>query len=74
MYTYGITSSSLQDIDNNAIDGFLKGFVTIDVDEPTVNLDLNSDGDKIDLAVPTTVFIFKKNPAGLDILEQIVNY
>ncbi len=44
------------------------------VDEPTVNLDLNGDGDKTDLGVNTTVILFRKNPAGLNIQETKVNY
>ncbi len=64
----------LQDIDDNAIDGFYIGPGTYPVDEPTVNLDLNGDGDKTDLGVNTTVILFRKNPAGLNIQETRVNY
>ena len=47
---------------------------TYPVDEPAVNLDLNGDGDKIDLAVTTYVLLFRKNPAGLDLRETPYNY
>lgn len=32
------------------------------VDEPDVNLDLNGDGDMMDLGVPTRSFILRQNP------------
>lgn len=71
--SYGVKHATLQDIDDNAIDGFyISGYYP--VDEPTVNLDLNSDGDKVDVQVNTAVMLFRKNPAGLDIWEQRVNY
>jgi hypothetical protein len=63
--SYGVQYSSLQDIDNS-IDGFyIEG--TYAVDEPLVNLDLNGDGDAIDLGVVVNVRLFRINPAGLDI-------
>jgi hypothetical protein len=71
--SYGVQHASLQDIDDNAIDGFYIGG-TYPVDEPTVNLDLNGDGDKTDLGVNATVILFRKNPAGLNIQEIKVNY
>ena len=42
------------------------------VDEPTVNLDVNGDGDKLDtnLGYPGAVYLFMKNPSGLDLIEQ----
>ena len=71
--SYGQKHASLQDIDDNAIDGYyIQG--TYPVDEPAVNLDLNGDGDKIDLAVTTSVLLFRKNPAGLDLRETSYNY
>ena len=72
--SYGVQHASLQDIADTAIDGFYIGPGTYPVDEPTVNLDLNGDGDKTDLGVNTTVILFRKNPAGLDIKETKVNY
>lgn len=42
------------------------------VDEPTVNLDINGDGDKLDLNVeyPGFLYLFMKNPSGLDLIEE----
>ncbi len=72
--SYGVQHATLQVIDDNAIDGFYIGPGTYPVDEPTVNLDLNGDGDKTDMGVNTTVMLFRKNPAGLNIKETKVNY
>ncbi len=72
--SYGVVYSSLQNIDNNAIDGF---FVVINalIDEMNVNIDLNQDGDKIDDGVNTLIMLFKKNPPGLDIsITSQTNY
>lgn len=69
--SYGLKHNSLDDIDANAVDGFF--VITIKtLDEATYNLDLNGDGDKTDTAVPTAVFLFRKNPSGNDlrILQQ----
>lgn len=66
----GIKHSRLQDIDDNAIDGYYIGPISYPVDEPAVNLDLNGDGDKTDLQVDTGVYLIQKNAAGLDIWEQ----
>ena len=57
-------------LDDGAIDGFCIGPISYPVDEPAVNLDLNNDGDKTDLQVYTTVYLFRKNTAGLDIWED----
>ncbi len=57
---------SLQDIDNNAIDGFYIGTGLNPVDESAVNLDLNNDVDKTDFGVNAVVMGFKKNPPELD--------
>jgi hypothetical protein len=70
--SYGAKYPSLQAIDNT-LAGFYRE-MTWPVDEPKVNLDLNGDGDKTDLSVPTKVMLFRKNPAGLDVLETRVNY
>ena len=37
---------------------------TVKVDEPAVNLDLNADGDKVDLQVATPAYLFQENGAG----------
>ncbi len=51
--SYGLKHASLEEIDDNAIDGFYRGPGLLPVDEPAVNLDLNGDGDKTDLGVKT---------------------
>lgn len=68
--SYGVQHASLEDIDDNAIDGFYIGPVLYPVDEPVVNLDLNGDGDKTDMQVDTGVYLIRQNAAGLDIWEQ----
>ena len=61
------------DIDNTAIAGFyIEGMYP--VNEPTVNLDLNSNGNKTDMGVSTHVMLFKTNPVGLDIFETRADY
>jgi transglutaminase-like putative cysteine protease len=71
--SYGMTFSSVTDIDDSAIDGhFQQGLLP--VDEPAVGLDLNGDGDMVDLAVDTVVLVVKQNPAGNDLVETIFNY
>ena len=50
------------------------GLGTYPVDEPTVNLDLDGDGDRIEMGVNTTVMLLRKNPTGLNIKETKVNY
>lgn len=72
--SYGVKHATLQDVDSNSIDGFYIGPGGYPVDEPTVNLDLNGDGDKTDLGINTTVMLFRKNPAGLDIKETRLDY
>jgi hypothetical protein len=72
--SYGLRHANLQEIDDNAIDGFYKGPGQLPVDEPVVNQDLNGDGDKVDLGVITTAIIFRANPPGLDIKETKLDY
>ena len=72
--SYGVQHASLQDIDDNAIEGFHIGPVLYPVDEPVVNLDLNGDGDKTDMQIDTGVYLIRKNAAGLDIWEQKYNW
>ena len=72
--SYGVKHNSLQDIDDNSIDGYYIGPVAYPVDEPVVDLDLNGDGDKTDLQVDTGVYLIQKNAAGLDIWEQRYNW
>jgi len=71
--SYGVKHATLQDIDDDAIDGFyIAGMWP--VDEPAVGLDLNGDGDMTDMGVSTLVYLFRKNPAGLDIQETLYDY
>jgi len=51
---------------------FSVSLLTYPVDEPTVNLDL--DGDRIEMGVNTTVMLLRKKPTGLNIKETKVNY
>lgn len=71
--SYGLKHASLQDIDNNAIDGFYVGPGLHPVSESNVHIDLNGDGDTND-TVETSVILFKKNPAGLDLIQTRINY
>jgi hypothetical protein len=70
--SYGIKHASLADIDTNAIDGFFV-VAALNLDEATYNLDLNSDGDKTDVAVPTACFLFRKNGTGNELQQQRYN-
>lgn len=59
--------------DTAAIEGyFVKELRTLD--EPTVALDLNGDGDMIDMAVPTWLYRLQKNPVGNQLIERRANY
>ncbi len=72
--SYGIKHANLQAIDDNSIDGFFVGPALHPIDEPAVDLDLNDDGDKVDIGVNTRIMIFRKNSSGLDLTEQIFDY
>ncbi len=71
--SYGKKFASLKDIDDNTIDGYFR-VVPAAINEPDFNLDLNGDGDKTDMGVQINVFLIRKNPAGLDLIEQKFNY
>lgn len=65
--SYGVLHATLADIDATAVDGYF--ILSIEnLDEVTYGLDLNSDGDESDLAVPTACYLFRKNPAGNDLI------
>lgn len=66
--SYGVTYSSLADIDQNAVDGYW-AVGTLAVDEPTVGLDLNGNGNSSDAQVPTFVYVFKENAPGNQLVE-----
>ena len=53
---------------------FSVSLLTYPVDAPTVNLDLDGDGDRIEMGVNTTVMLLRKKPTGLNIKETKVNY
>lgn len=55
------------------IDGFFVVGGPYFEDEPTVNIDLNGDGDTSDMNVSFYAMFFKKNPAGLDIAVTPTN-
>ena len=44
------------------------------MDEPVVGLDLNGDGDMVDLGDPTPVFVLQKNPTGNQLVEVLREY
>lgn len=72
--SYGQLHGTLADIDNNAVDGYFILSVE-NLDEATYGLDLNSDGDQTDLAVPTACYLFRENPAGNDlVIRNQLNY
>jgi len=71
--SYGLTFTSLAQIDTKAVAGYLKGALVL-VDEATVNLDLDGDGEKTDLDVPTSSIVIKANPVGVDLQESISGY
>jgi len=70
--SYGLKHASLADIDANSIDGCYVVRV-LALDEATYNLDLNSDGDKTDLDVPTACFLFRKNTPADELIKTRKN-
>jgi hypothetical protein len=76
--SYGKKYLTLQDLDD-AMAGFYRHPGNIypglaPVDEPAVNLDLNGNGTKTDLAVDSWVITFKRNPTGIDLIEKAEYY
>ena len=67
--SYGKIYASLEEIDSNSIAGFYKLDV-LPLNETKYDLDLNLDGDKVDINVLTYVFLFRKNPSGNNLSEQ----
>ena len=72
--SYSVTYSSLAEIDNVAIAGYWQRIFGFPVDESVVGLDLNGDGDMLDLGVPTPVFVLQKNPTGNQLVEVLREY
>ena len=68
--SYGQTFATLQDIDNGALDGFWM-IDEWDLDESELDVDIDGDGGKTDW-VRTPIFLFRKNPAGLDLKEYLL--
>ncbi len=70
--SYGVKYKTLQDLDDSMA-GFFQhpgnypGHAL--VDEPAVNLDLNNNETKTDLAVKAWVIAFQKNPPSIDLVE-----
>lgn len=58
----------------SAIDGYWQRIFGFPVDEPVVGLDLNGDGDMVDLGDPTPVFVLQKNPTGNQLVEVLREY
>ena len=70
--SYGIKHASIADVDANSIAGFYI-IAALDLNEATYNLDLNSDGDKIDAAVPNECFLFRTNATAPELIETKQN-
>jgi hypothetical protein len=71
--SYGVTYTSLADMDDRAIAGYLI-LATGTLDEPVYDRDFNGNGNKTDLGVPVLARVAKKNPAGSQLKETISNY
>ncbi|HJR08477.1 MAG TPA: hypothetical protein VJ842_14545 [Pyrinomonadaceae bacterium] len=71
--SYGLTYASLSDFKTTALDGFYIAILN-SVDEPTVNLDLNEDGDMTDTGVQTNVVVIRRNLDGINLEELISDY
>jgi hypothetical protein len=61
--SYGRTYSSIGNMDDVAIEGYNKLSLTT-ANEPDYGVDFNGDGDTNDMNVPVIKLIFRKNPAG----------
>ncbi len=71
--SYGVTYSSLADIDDNAVDGYYEK-KDVPVNELQVGLDLNGDTYVTDTWVLTFAWVFKKNPIGNQLIEIPIEY
>ena len=71
--SYGLIHDSFDDIDPDIIAGYVKLAKQHPVDEPTVGVDLNDDGDALDMDVPRDCFFMRTNPAGNQ-LRKLLEY
>jgi hypothetical protein len=69
--SYGVTYTSLDDMDNRSIAGYFTFRSNYPVRESLVNLDLNQDGTINNTIVPTDVMLVKQNPAGGDLMIDV---
>jgi hypothetical protein len=72
--SYGVTYSDLSSIETGVIVGFSLVDPRYPLDEPTVHLDLNGNGNMTDLQVPTLVYLFKTNGPAVEITETPSTY
>jgi len=68
--SYGLQYSSFADIDTGAIAGYYK-VTDLVLDETVLHVDLNNNGNQTDTAVNKLVVLFKKNPAGNQMVELL---
>jgi len=71
--SYGIKHPDLADI-QTSLAGFYLGPGSYPVNEATVNLDLNGNGNKTDTGVSTTVILFTKTPSTLNLIQHTDTY
>ena len=71
--SYGIKHPTVADV-QTSLAGFYIGPGSWPVNEPTVNLDLNGNGNKTDTGVSTTVILFTKTPATLNLTPTVSTY
>lgn len=71
--SYGIKHVNLQDI-QASLAGFYVGPEWYLVNEPTVNLDLNGNGNKTDMGVNTVVYLFAKTPFAVNLNQETDTY
>ncbi len=72
--SYGVTYTSLAEIDTNAIDGYFKFVANHPVDEATVGVDLNGNGNITDIGVQVPSFLMLKSPAQNQLSEVANEY
>jgi hypothetical protein len=71
--SYGIKHPTVADV-QTSLAGFYVGPAAWPVNEPTVNLDLNGNGNKTDMGVSTTVFLLTKTPSTLNLTPTLSTY
>jgi len=71
--SYGLTYTSLADIDNNAVDGYYQKRA-VSVNELQVGVDLNNDTHITDTIVTVNAWVFKRNPTGNQLIDLLGEY